>query len=233
MKMMHPVKRRRLGQSPKFINKPFRSPLRRPDVRCPVQAPEEQSHRPDSVPERNPALSPSVTTLEVPVQSSPTSALSLDYQSAHPEYKNLQKKYSALSHRLTQLRQSLNTSQQALQIEASGQDAELQTLITKWRTIAREAAEELYADAKERINRMGGLIAWRRQAAEEALHLNRNTETDEMHHDNVSVLEHQQLDDLEDSEKEESSFSMATMLQQMNIDLSTIGFDGRLERWVE
>jgi hypothetical protein len=73
-----------------------------------------------------------------------------------------------LSIRLTQLSQSLENAEQALQIEASYQGTELEKLIAKWRTVAQEAADELFVDAKDRIDSMGGVSAWRRRAEEDS-----------------------------------------------------------------
>jgi hypothetical protein len=77
-----------------------------------------------------------------------------------PEYLSLQKQHSALVLQLSRLKQSLDTAQQAFKIQSSNTDAELETLIRKWRLVSREAAEELFAGAKDRVNRMGGVGAW-------------------------------------------------------------------------
>jgi hypothetical protein len=69
-----------------------------------------------------------------------------------PTYDNAQQEYRTLSRRLTDLRQSLDTAQQALQIEKDNQNAQVQALIDKWTSIVREAVEELYDIAKEDTN---------------------------------------------------------------------------------
>lgn len=66
-----------------------------------------------------------------------------------------------LHKRLFVLRQELDTVQQALNIEQSKQDAELEALIFKWKVVSREAAEELFGFAKEKVERMGGVAAWK------------------------------------------------------------------------
>jgi len=78
-----------------------------------------------------------------------------------PEYLSLQKQHSALVLQLSKLRQALDTTQQALKIQSSNTDVELELVIGKWQRISREAAEELFASAKDRVNRMGGVGAWR------------------------------------------------------------------------
>lgn len=77
--------------------------------------------------------------------------------------KDLSRQYTVLSIRLTQLRKSLDIAEQALKIERSSEDVQLEHLIIKWRAVAQETADELFTDAKERVARMGGMAAWRRE----------------------------------------------------------------------
>src|ERR1700733_4840087 len=77
------------------------------------------------------------------------------------EYLSPQKQHSALVLQLSKLRQALDTAQQALKIQSSNTDVELELVIGKWQRISREAAEELFVDAKDRVNRMGGVGVWR------------------------------------------------------------------------
>jgi hypothetical protein len=64
------------------------------------------------------------------------------------ESADLWKEYAALGRQLTTLRQSLDTAQQALTIETSQQDTQVRSLIAKWKQVVRDAAEELFEDAK-------------------------------------------------------------------------------------
>jgi len=171
---MHPSKRRRLDQSTSTLAKPFRSPLRvdpnkqlqsdshnnkqqqvvhAQAIPQPFEKPlsSSPSMRPPS-PAMDGTLSP---TRRTPL-TSPTRPSTRD-----SEYVALQKQHSALSLQLTKLRQQLDTAQQALKIEQSNQDTELEALIEKWKGVARELAEELFSTAKDRVNKMGGLGAWR------------------------------------------------------------------------
>ena len=68
--------------------------------------------------------------------------------------------------RLNTLRSELDTLNQAVRIESSSKDTELESLITKWRLVSQEAADEVFVDAKERVGRMGGLSAWREKDKE-------------------------------------------------------------------
>jgi hypothetical protein len=80
---------------------------------------------------------------------------------ADPVISELQKEQRALQSRLSALRSELDTVQQALRIESSSKDTELEALILKWKTVSQEAAEEVFEGARERVSRMGGLKAWR------------------------------------------------------------------------
>lgn len=80
---------------------------------------------------------------------------------ADPVISALQKEERALQSRLSALRSELDTVQQALRIESSSKDAELEALILKWKTVSQEAAEEVFEGARERVSRMGGMKAWR------------------------------------------------------------------------
>jgi Swi5-dependent recombination DNA repair protein 1 len=94
---------------------------------------------------------------ESPIYSSPSSRLS------DPAVFALQKQHNNLQSQLSALRSVLDTVQQALRIESSGRDQELEALISKWRSVSQEASEELFAAARERVHRMGGVAAWREQ----------------------------------------------------------------------
>ena len=97
----------------------------------------------------------------MPPISSPTNRLLTN------DNQDLNKHRSALSQKLNKLKQSLEVTEQALQIETTGQDDQLLTLIGKWRNIARDATDELFLEAKERVDRMGGLTAWQRKVQED------------------------------------------------------------------
>ncbi|EON69825.1 hypothetical protein W97_09088 [Coniosporium apollinis CBS 100218] len=71
-----------------------------------------------------------------------------------------------LDRRIHAVRQDVDTLTQALRIESSGRDNELETLIQKWKEASRAAAEEVFGRSKDRVNRMGGVGAWRERERE-------------------------------------------------------------------
>jgi SEL1 protein len=81
--------------------------------------------------------------------------------STDPEIQGLQKEQRTLQSRLATLRSELDTVQQALRIESSSRDEELEALIAKWKKVSQDAAEEVFTGAQERISRMGGVQGWR------------------------------------------------------------------------
>ena len=55
---------------------------------------------------------------------------------------------------------------QALKVETANRDTELEALIVKWKTATRLAAEEIFGGVRDRVNRMGGVGAWREREKE-------------------------------------------------------------------
>lgn len=65
-----------------------------------------------------------------------------------------------------QLRNEIQTLTQAHALATSTKDDDLQVLIDKWRTASRAAAEELFGSTRDRVNRMGGVGAWKEREKE-------------------------------------------------------------------
>lgn len=177
-----PSKRRRLNAAA-ALSRPFKSPLRKPG---PVEDASQTSPRTpnNSGITRNEKFTPEAVTpkpeiaTSSPISSQATrtmrtsnrSALSTPMQSplADPELLRLQKQERALQSRLSALHEELSVAKQALRIETSNKDAELEGLITKWRHASQEAADEVFAGAQERVTKMGGLTAWKERSKRDA-----------------------------------------------------------------
>ncbi|QDS70962.1 hypothetical protein FKW77_007242 [Venturia effusa] len=65
-------------------------------------------------------------------------------------------------------KQDLDTLKQALAVLSSPKSQELENLAEKWRAASRLAAEELFAGARDKVNKMGGVGAWRERENERA-----------------------------------------------------------------
>jgi Swi5-dependent recombination DNA repair protein 1 len=66
-----------------------------------------------------------------------------------------------------QLRNEIQTLLQAQSLATSNKDDDLTILIDRWRTASRAAAEELFASTRDRVNRMGGVGAWKEREKEQ------------------------------------------------------------------
>ena len=62
---------------------------------------------------------------------------------------------------IVQLRSDIQILTQAQSLATSTKDDDLVILIDRWRTASRAAAEELFASTRDRVNRMGGVGAWK------------------------------------------------------------------------
>jgi hypothetical protein len=100
------------------------------------------------------------------LSSSFSSSSSPSLLASDPTLSALQKQQRNLQSRLSALRSELDIVQQASRIEASNKDQELQCLVEKWKAVSQEAAEELFAAAREKVLRMGGVEVWRERMKE-------------------------------------------------------------------
>ncbi|KAF2140051.1 uncharacterized protein K452DRAFT_289442 [Aplosporella prunicola CBS 121167] len=178
------AKRRRLDDAQSALRKPFKSPFKTP-MRSSAANGEETV---PSTAGRTPP-SQSVAASQSPIESNDPPASSIDSDAQDPQtplpsrvsakpasiprkkpdpddplecaLKEEQQRQRQLNRQMTNLRTELDTLDQALSIASSTKDAELDELIIKWREASRAAAEEVFATVRDRVNRMGGVGAWR------------------------------------------------------------------------
>jgi Swi5-dependent recombination DNA repair protein 1 len=166
------AKRRRLNDA---LHKPFKSPLRAPPQphanlsvasplsREPLKASDEtttvQNNASFTVTPIRPKLDSN--PLQAVTQSIPTDQFTV--QTTQTSQKNM-RRLESLS---IKYRQENDTLNQALAILKSTKSAELEALTEKWRSAARLAAEEVFAGARDKVNRMGGVGAWRERETEQ------------------------------------------------------------------
>ena len=249
--MSTPAPRRRKISSSSALTKPFKSPLK---------APLEPNH-PKSLGPNTPTTSSPLTiavsnitphfhqhnsTPTTPdVANPPTPADTSTTLSA------LQREHTALLNTLSTLRQTLETHTQALKLESSNRDLELAQLTTTWRAASQAAAEEIYAGVRERVNRMGGVGAWREREKEQrekgwAGGWDDGGKVEGERGDGDGDVEEEGVEEKrerEDGEKDaleradvgsdDEGFTMDMMLKKLNIELQIIGFDAEGQRWVE
>lgn len=162
------TKRRRLAYGSSALSKPFKSPLRagvgsRDDVHTAVDINKHRDPGSDQAAITN-SSRPRVQSTTIHAKKPTPIRPSQDHLRKDEQFVHLQKEHSALILQLRKLRQSHDTAQQALEIASSCTDAELEALISKWKLASREAAEEVFRDAQDRVNRMGGMRAWRERS---------------------------------------------------------------------
>jgi hypothetical protein len=265
---MNPAKRRRLDESNSVLSKPFKSPVikkkQAPDDYAAQPTPPSKATTIDQPPSSPPKLSssPGLPTLRRPTAtysslSSPTRPTpsrqrptSLIHATKDPTYVALQKQHSALLLELSHLRTTLDTAQQAVKISTSATDAELEALIHKWRTASREAAEELFRGARDRVNKMGGVGAWRERSRQqqggwgdddEGEKNEDGSELTPAQREARAVMMEEMKAEMEKygekkeqvvEEKDDESFTMDMMLRQLNVEPDVIGYDKASQRWV-
>ena len=163
------AKRRRLDTVSQTLSRPFRSPFKSPLIKSTaepttsttggtVATSEVDVQHVSSTPTRaKPAVTPrSPRPRPRPrpsqyisgIRSTTRSSLASD-----PEVASLMKSQRSLEQQLAAMRTEVDTLRQAYKIESTDSDAELETLITKWKTASRKAAEVVYIDVRDRVNR--------------------------------------------------------------------------------
>lgn len=154
-------KRRRFNTTSSALSKPFKSPVRT----TPPQA-HQISPTPHNPPEPSTILHPPPTP--TPYSKHPTTPLHLRNirTPASPQLAILQKRHTALLRDLAAARASLETHVQALKLETSSTDKELEVLTVTWMMAGRAAAEEVFGLVAKRVEGMGGVGAWRAKEKE-------------------------------------------------------------------
>ncbi len=166
------AKRRRRDSASKTLSKPFVSPFKTPlkrrvsknitaDLGIDSNLTDEKSNPANT--DSNQRKTKTFISVTTPLRSQliPQSSPKQSYPSSDPETTAFLKTQRALETRLRTLNNEIDTISQALKIESSDTDVELRNLTDKWKTASREAAEELFGGVRDRVNRMGGVGAWR------------------------------------------------------------------------
>ncbi|KAM0709745.1 hypothetical protein Q7P35_003785 [Cladosporium inversicolor] len=173
------AKRRRLNNATNTLSKPFVSPLKTADaLKTPAKSRRSDaivtgnsSHVPStlahtitaahSVPPPKPqSARPSAIT---PVRSNPVRkyAYSTPFaKRSDPAEQAAQKEITSLELQIKAVRNDIDALKQAAKY-TSDTDNDLEELAVKWKLASQAAAEEIFGSVKERVNRMGGVEAWR------------------------------------------------------------------------
>jgi len=174
------AKRRRLNNASNTLSKPFVSPLKTADAhktpsksrRSDVTATSNSPYIPSTlahtinaatfVPSPKPQASrPSAIT---PVRSNSVrrNAYSTPFaKRADPAEQAVQKEITSLELQIKAVRNDIDALIQAAKYTSDSTDNDLEELAIKWKLASQAAAEEIFGSVKERVNRMGGVEAWR------------------------------------------------------------------------
>lgn len=182
------AKRRRLNEATKTLQKPFKSPFRtplRPNTSSdPPSSDPPETYTPGPVAVYEPLLvvnnksAPIPTTtiapaIQPPTTPAPVKKLVSKALASRPslltpsrtEGKKAPSKPS-IARETMQLRNELQMLKQAQTLATSTKDDDLVVLIDRWRSASRAAAEELFGTTRDRVNRMGGVGAWKEREKE-------------------------------------------------------------------
>ena len=260
---MQPSKRRRLNNASHTLSQPFKSPFKSPlktktftqtkaHVHLSSSATDDTDQKTllstrSSPPKPSPVLTTAPFRKPTPTSHAPAS----------PELLALQKNHTRLLNHLSAARSRLETSHQALKIESSDRDTELEALIVKWRLASRAAAEDVFAGARDKVNKMGGVGAMRdRERQKKDMTWgwdNEPKKTDDEgdgdgeeageENDAKSRLEEEEIVEQDEGEEgarkgedygwDEECYTMNMMFKSLNIDLDIIGYDKRLQKWID
>lgn len=165
------AKRRRIEAATNTLSKPFRSPFKSPlksqppFSNNPANAPLAPNASPTVLSEQKPnaGVSSLVTPRRLPGASktvSPSASIAAQLNS-DPGISQLLRTQRELEKELREVKEQLDTAEQAKKIEAGsreanangGIDGELIELIAKWKEASRQAAEELFGKVRDRVNR--------------------------------------------------------------------------------
>ncbi|KAL8673576.1 MAG: hypothetical protein Q9168_002008 [Polycauliona sp. 1 TL-2023] len=248
-----PPKKRRKVDATNPLNKPFKSPFRTPLKASSHSQRKSQilasplDNNETIIQKSSPISTPSTISTVQRSNLPHPSCLSECPSTPGSEVDKLQKHHTQLLNTLASLRARLETTTQALKIEASNEDAELEGLIQKWKATSREAADEVFVEMKEKVDELGGWKKWKSTQAEGAGCWNNVHEENKIcAKDDVGDLEEEGKEEkaerirIEQDEKqqaenkeeeEDQTFTMETMLMSLDIPLELIGYDEEQQRW--
>lgn len=130
----------------------------------------------------------------------------------------------------------------------------MEALIVKWRSASRAAAEEVFAGARDKVNKMGGVGAMRdreKQKTEVAWGWDDGPKKDSSGDDENGNEEDadgfrdgedegEEQDEREEGAKkvevygeDDEGYTMDMMLKTLNIGLDLIGYNKDLQKWVD
>jgi Swi5-dependent recombination DNA repair protein 1 len=178
------AKRRRLNNASNTLTRPFVSPLKPADSANANNTTTPTKSRRSNVPvNTNTPYVPSTLARTINAatsrtphkpQSNPASAHTPIRNSVRknaystpfakrldPAEQALQRDITAIELQIKSVRNDIDLLNQAAKYSGDATDHDLEELAVKWKLASQSAAEEIFGTVKERVNRMGGVQAWR------------------------------------------------------------------------
>lgn len=263
------AKRRRLNDATKTLHKPFKSPFRTP-LKPNIGSDPPSSDPPDTVSSTPVSAYPEPPSSHNKPYSRSAAATALGARTATPvkrgstplvtrpiltttsrTFRSTTSKPS-VALEIMQIRNDIQILTQAQALATSTKDDDLLVLVDKWRTASRTAAEELFGTTRDRVNRMGGVGAWKerekeskerqrkwdqeeREAEIERLEeAKENGEVSEEAYERYTEMAEDKVEVEKETFKDsadDDSFTMFMMLKTLNIDPQLIGYNTEAQRW--
>lgn len=176
------AKRRRLNEANKTLHKPFKSPFRTP-LKPGLGSDPPSSDSPDahtSIPVDTYAAHPGVvdqikqhSALPATLEQPPATPVPSTSRISRPLASRLNlatlsrvvsktaPSKPSVAREIMRIRNEIQMLTQAQTLATSSKDDDLVALIDTWRSASRAAAEELFGSTRDRVNRMGGVGAWK------------------------------------------------------------------------
>ncbi|KAG4305436.1 hypothetical protein PORY_000992 [Pneumocystis oryctolagi] len=240
-----PVLSKKASFISKKLKQPFRSPLKagnntikplefiqkdeKPDLICSNNSSVEENENiePATVSETT-----STCTKSTPKKSVKKavfrSPLVLKKSDMDPKIAALHKRKLELERKIWETDEHIKTLETAKMYE-NKDDTKLERLIEKWRTAAQQAASQLFTIVSERIEAAGGIVAWYKQ-----FEISENVFSKWGYAENTE-LENEEQDKISPNTEEtpkSEKFTMAMMLEKLNISPNLIGWDIETETWL-
>ncbi|KAH8596728.1 hypothetical protein B0O99DRAFT_509642 [Bisporella sp. PMI_857] len=254
------AKRRRIDAASSTLSKPFRTPFKSPvkqssdstpNTSSPLKHVSSSSKSVTAAPltGKTPSFATFAITPRQFAKRTFTSPVQTAALNADPDIALLSKKQKELEKQLREVKEQLDTAEQARKIErdsakegSSGVvDGELIELIGKWRGASRQAAEELFGKRQQESH--GGWDGPAEQAdyGEDDDGQKKDLEKRDLYAEydidpeteNEKSQREKGVGDTGELPEQEDEFTMAMMLRTLNVDLDLIGYDREAQIWTD
>ena len=233
--MSEPLSKRRRISTSNGLLKPFKSPMRTQDAGSTKTQRDQGSLQPRKQDPGQNFVARLKQLKTVKQESKQTN-----------EFSQLRREEMALLSQISKLKAELGQVKQARSIEESDKEKELVDLIKLWRTASQQAAEEVYAVFRDKVNAVGGMRRWTQMEKERKIdsfpfeEIKKGDEENAIDGEEDSNLIKSQEEFVPEGGEEEeegettepATLSMDVMLHYLKIEPRIIGYDVENQRWL-